>query len=136
MTEAKAGTLSVTVEREIAFPPEKIWRALTQSHLIAEWLMNNDFKLEAGHRFSLTADWGAVGCEIRTIEPERALVYSWDTKDLKSVVRWTLTPTAAGTRLRMEQEGFQPEQQPYYRGAQAGWPRFFTSLEAVLTRMG
>lgn len=129
-------TLSVIVEREISFPPEKIWRALTQSHLIAEWLMNNDFKPDEGHRFSLSADWGAVDCQVRTVEPNKALTYSWDTKDLKSVVRWTLTPTQTGTRLRMEQEGFRPDQQPYYRGAQAGWPRFFTNLEEVLARMG
>lgn len=129
-------TLSVIVEREISFPPEKIWRALTQSHLIAEWLMNNDFKPDEGHRFSLSADWGAVDCQVRTVEPNKALTYSWDTKDLKSVVRWTLTPTQTGTRLRMEQEGFRPDQQPYYQGAQAGWPRFFTNLEEVLARMG
>lgn len=136
MTDTDAGTLSVTVEREIAFPPEKIWRALTQSHLMAEWLMNNDFRAEKGHRFNLSADWGAVDCEVTEIEPNRALTYSWDTKDLRSVVRWTLTPTPAGTRLRMEQEGFLPSQQPYYRGAQAGWPRFFDNLEGVLARMG
>jgi len=129
-------TLSVIVEREISFPPEKIWRALTQSHLIAEWLMNNDFKPDKGHRFNLSADWGAVDCQVRTVEPNKALTYSWDTKDLKSVVRWTLTPTQTGTRLRMEQEGFRPDQQPYFRGAQAGWPRFLNNLEEVLARMG
>ena len=35
-------SVSVIVERQIAYPPEKIWRALTQPHLIAEWLMQND----------------------------------------------------------------------------------------------
>ena len=30
---------TVTVEREIPHPPEKIWRALTTQHLIEEWLM-------------------------------------------------------------------------------------------------
>jgi uncharacterized protein YndB with AHSA1/START domain len=36
-------TRSVIVEREIAHP-EKIWRALTEPHLIEEWLMKNDFR--------------------------------------------------------------------------------------------
>ena len=36
MTNTTAETLSVVVEREIPFPPEKIWRALTQPHLIEE----------------------------------------------------------------------------------------------------
>lgn len=36
MSEAATEALSVVVEREIPYPPEKIWRALTQPHLIAE----------------------------------------------------------------------------------------------------
>jgi uncharacterized protein YndB with AHSA1/START domain len=45
-------TSSVVVEREISHPPEKIWRALTQPHLIEEWLMKNDFKPVVDHRFN------------------------------------------------------------------------------------
>jgi uncharacterized protein YndB with AHSA1/START domain len=66
-------TLSVVVEREMAYPPEKIWRALTQPHLIAEWLMKNNFKSVVGHRFDLTADWGSVGCEVLVVEPNKTL---------------------------------------------------------------
>src|SRR6266404_3814931 len=62
MTNIATEALSVVVEREIAFPPEKIWRALTQPHLIEEWLMKNDFKPAVGHRFNLRGDWGAVDC--------------------------------------------------------------------------
>ena len=51
MTDAAAEIRSVVVEREMPFPPEKIWRALTQPHLIEEWLMKNDFKPVVGHRF-------------------------------------------------------------------------------------
>lgn len=126
--------LSVVVEREFPHPPEKVWRALTQPQLIEEWLMKNDFAAAVDHRFSLSAEWGAVECRVRTVEPNRTLSYSWDTKDLESVVTWTLTPTRGGTLLRMEQTGFRPEQQPYYRGAQAGWPRFLAALEQVLSR--
>ena len=134
MSDTATEALCVVVEREIAFPPEKIWRALTQPHLIAEWLMKNDFKPVVNHRFNLRADWGAVDCQVQTVEPNKTLSYTWDTKDLRSVVTWTLTATSTGTHLRMEQSGFRPEQQPYYRGAQAGWPRFFAALEQVLAR--
>jgi len=134
MTDISTETLSVVVERDMPYPPEKIWRALTQPHLIEEWLMKNDFAPVAGHRFSLSADWGAVACQVRTIEPNKTLTYSWDTKDLESVVTWTLTPTSAGTRLRMEQTGFRPDQKSYYQGAKGGWPRFFATLEQVLAR--
>jgi uncharacterized protein YndB with AHSA1/START domain len=39
MTKPATETRSVVVEREMPFPPDKIWRALTQPHLIEEWLM-------------------------------------------------------------------------------------------------
>ncbi len=132
MTDTEADTLSVVVEREMAFPAEKIWRALTQPHLIEEWLMKSEFKPVIGHQFNLSADWGTVTCEVREVEPHKALSYTWDTKDLRSVVTWTLTPTENGTILKMEQQGFQQHQQPYYRGATAAWPRFLDALETVL----
>ncbi|MEQ8296010.1 MAG: SRPBCC domain-containing protein [Nitratireductor sp.] len=132
MNEAATGTKTIVVERELPHAPEKVWRALTQPHLIAEWLMKSDFSPVLGHRFGLHADWGAVACQVEAIEPNRTLAYTWDTKDLRSVVTWSLTPTPAGTRLRLEQTGFRPDQQSYYRGATAGWPRFMASLERVL----
>lgn len=135
MNEMPAETRSVIVEREIPHSPEKIWRALTQTHLIEEWLMKNDFEPEEGRRFTLGADWGTVDCQVRTVKPPRTLSYSWNTKDLTSVVTWTLTPTSTGTHLRMEQTGFRSDQQSYYRGALTGWPRFLASLEQVLERM-
>jgi uncharacterized protein YndB with AHSA1/START domain len=141
MNETSAETRSVVVEREIPYPPEKIWRALTQPHLIEEWLMKNDFKPVVGHRFDLRADWGAVDCQVLTVEPSKTLSYTWNAtrdaaaNDLKSVVTWTLTPTTTGTRLRMEQSGFRSDQPQYYQGAKYGWPRFFAALEQVLARI-
>ena len=135
MNGTSAETLSVTVERELPFPPEKIWRALTQPHLIEEWLMKNDFKPVVDHRFNLSADWGVVDCRVEAAESNRTLSYTWDTKDLQSTVTWTLIPTGTGTLLRMEQSGFRSDQQPYYRGAKAKWPQFFDALEGVVARM-
>ncbi len=134
MTDTSAETLSVVLEREIPHPPEKIWRALTQPHLIAEWLMKNDFKAQVDHRFSLTAEWGSVDCQVLEVEPNRTLAYTWGDSRLKSIVTWTLSPKGAGTHLRMEQTGFRPDQPRYFQGAQAGWPRFFDNLEQVLAR--
>lgn len=129
-------SLSVVVEREIAHPPGKVWRALTEPHLIEEWLMKNSFKPVTGHRFDLHAEWGGVQCEVMTVEPQRTLSYTWTARGLNSVVTWTLLPTPAGTRLRMEQTGFMPDQQMAYRGAMAGWPKFFAALEQVVVRLG
>lgn len=135
MNEGPTETHSVVVERLMAHPPEKIWRALTQSHLIEEWLMTNDFKPDEGSRFNFSANWGAVDGKVLAVEANKSLSYTWNTKDLESVITWTLTPTSTGTLLRMEQTGFRPEQQPYYHGAQAGWPRFLDALEDVLRRL-
>jgi len=131
---ATAETRSVVVEREFAHPPEKIWRALTQPHLIEEWLMKNDFQPLKGHRFDLRGDWGSVTCRVLEIEANRSLSYTWDAMGLESVVTWTLTPTAAGAHVRMEQAGFRPDQQQAFNGAQYGWRGFFDKLEAVVAR--
>ena len=136
MTDATDETLSVVVEREVAHAPEKIWRALTEPHLIEEWLMKNSFKPQVGHQFSMGAEWGSIDCEVQTVEPNRTLAYSWGDSRLKSVVTWTLTPTQTGTRLRMEQVGFRPDQPRYFQGARDGWPRFLARLDEVLDRMG
>jgi uncharacterized protein YndB with AHSA1/START domain len=134
-------TRSVVIEREFPYPPEKLWRALTQPHLIEEWLMKNDFKPVVGHRFNLRGDWGGVlDCEVLAIEPNKALSYTWNFEhdeaayNLRSVVIFTLTATPAGTRLRMEQSGFRPDQKQAYGGAHAGWQQFFAKLEQFLAR--
>jgi uncharacterized protein YndB with AHSA1/START domain len=135
MTSTAVETRSVIMEREVAFPPEKIWRALTQPHLIAEWLMKNDFMPAIDHRFTLRGDWGSVDCKVLAVEPHRTLSYSWDAMGLESIVTWTLTPTSAGTHLRVEQAGFRPDQQQAYQGAQFGWRKFLGNLEQVLGRI-
>ena len=134
MTEATTGPRSVVIERDLPHPPEKIWRALTQEHLIEEWLMKNDFKPVVGHHFNLRADWGAVDCQVMAVETNKTLSYTWAAYGLESVVTWTLTATSTGTHLRMEQSGFRPDQQQAYQGAQGGWQQFFEGLEQVLAR--
>ena len=135
-------TRTVVVEREIPHPPEKIWRALTQPHLIEEWLMKNDFMPVVGHKFNLRGEWGgALDCEVLAVQPNRTLSHTWNFEHedpafaLTSVVTWTLTPTGSGTRLRMEQAGFRPDQKQAFGGAKAGWNEFFGALEKVIERL-
>ncbi len=66
-------TRSLVVEREMPHPPEKIWRAITQSPLIDEWLMKNDFQPIVGHRFNFRVTpmphWnGVTDCEVLVVE--------------------------------------------------------------------
>ena len=136
-------TKSVVIESDLAHPPEKIWRALTQPHLLAEWLMQNDFKPAMGHRFNLRTqaygDWnGIIDCEVLAIEPNTTLSYTWESSNgslrVTSVVTWTLTPTQTGTHLRMEQSGFRSDQPQNYAGAKYGWQNFLAKLEQVLAQ--
>ena len=139
MNNTATETRSVVVEREIPHPSEKIWRALTQPHLIAEWLMKNDFKSAVDHRFKFRMDpqpnWdGVVDCRVLVVEPNKTLSYTWGALGLESVVTWTLTPTRTGTHLRMEQSGFRPDQPQAFQGAKYGWQTFFANLERILAR--
>jgi uncharacterized protein YndB with AHSA1/START domain len=142
MTEPWTEIRTVCVEREMAHPPEKLWRALTQPHLIAEWLMNNDFAPVIGHRFNLRGEWGGVlDCEVLVVEPNKRLSYTWNhvhedsAYNLRSVVTLTLTPTAGGTHLHMEQTGFLPDQKQAFRGAQHGWQSFLEKLDALAANL-
>jgi uncharacterized protein YndB with AHSA1/START domain len=134
MSKIATETRSVVVERELPFPPEKIWRALTQPHLIAEWLMKNDFQPVVDHRFRLSQDWGSIDCRVLEVEPNKALSYTWAAMGIESIVTWTLTPTSAGTHLRMEHAGFTLNQEQAYQGAKFGWKKFFGNLEGLLAR--
>ena len=141
MSTPGAETLAVVVERELPFPPDKIWRALTQPHLMEEWLMKNDFKPTVGHQFKLRGEWGGVlDCEVLVVEPNKTLSYTWNfahddaAYSLQSVVTFTVTPTSTGTHLRMEQAGFGKHQKQAYGGAKAGWKQFFDNLERLLSR--
>jgi uncharacterized protein YndB with AHSA1/START domain len=87
------------------------------------------------HRFNLRADWGAVDCQVKSVEPNKTLSYTWAAYGLESVVTWTLTPTSRGTHLRMEQSGFRSDQPRYYQGAKYGWQKFLANLEQVLARL-
>ena len=140
MNKQAAETLSVVVERELPYAPEKIWRALTQPHLIEEWLMRNDFKPVVGHQFSLRMDpqpgWnGVIDCRVLIVEPNKTLSYTWGALGLESAVTFTLTAIATGTHLHMEHKGFPPDRPQNYQGAKYGWQKFIANLEQVLARV-
>ena len=137
-----AETRSIVVERLMPHPPEKVWRALTQAPLVAQWLMRNDFEPVVGHRLNFRSEpvngWnGVTDCEVLEIEPPSRLVYSWNASGdqaatgIKSIVTWTLTPTSGGTQLRMEHAGFRPDDEGFYQGASYGWPKMIETLEGV-----
>ena len=137
MSESAEGNRAVVVERVFPHSAEKVWRALTESPLVSQWLMKNDFEAAPRKKFQFRADpvphWdGIIDCEVLVVDPLKQLSYTWRSMGLDSVVLWTLTPADGGTRVRMEQSGFRPGQTAAYQGASYGWQRFFTGLEHLL----
>ena len=132
-------TRTLVIERELPYPPEKVWRALTEGALVQQWLMDNDLEPVVGHRFKFRStpvpNWdGVIASEVLAVEPNKTLSYTWAAYGLESVITWTLTPTEAGTQVRMEQSGFRPDQEQAYKGAKGGWQQFFATLEKVVAR--
>jgi uncharacterized protein YndB with AHSA1/START domain len=122
-------------------PPEKVWRALTDPALLAEWLLPAvGLKLEPGAAFTLKTQphpgWdGTVNCRFVEIEAHRKLSYTWSVPSLDTVVTFTLAPTASGTRLSLVQSGFQPDQKQAFGGARYGWKMMGGKLVELLARI-
>jgi uncharacterized protein YndB with AHSA1/START domain len=140
VTDAVPERRSVVIERTLSASPEKLWRALTQPHLIEEWLMKSDFKPVEGHKFTLVNEPKpevkvSVDAEVLKVEANKTLSYSWKAFGLDTVVTFTLTPMENGTQLRMEQSGFGPDQNAAFYGARAGWTQFLKALEDTLKKM-
>lgn len=135
MTGKETSMRLLEFERFLDHPPEKVWRALTMSELLAEWLMPTDFEPVVGADFVMDAGWGRVSGTVLQVERERKLSYTWNGPDLESEVTWTLTPRGMGTILRLEHSKIPAASKQAYHGARAGWPRFLDALESVLVRI-
>jgi uncharacterized protein YndB with AHSA1/START domain len=93
------------------YPPERVWRALTSSEAIADWLMPNNFKPVVGHRFEMRTKPapgfdGVVKCEVTVVDPPRRLSYTWGGGGLDTLVTFTLEAVERGTQLTLVHSGF------------------------------
>jgi uncharacterized protein YndB with AHSA1/START domain len=138
---ARGQTESISFEYDLPHSPEKVWRALTDPALLAEWLLPViDLKLEPGAAFTFKAQpypgWdGTVNCRVVEIEAYRKLSYTWTVPFLDTVVTFTLTPTESGTRLTLVQSGFKPDQKQEFGGARYGWRMMGEKLVDLLARI-
>lgn len=101
----------IRIETVYPYPPERIWLALTNSDVLSQWLMPNDFEPRVGHQFRFRTKPapgfdGIVHCEVlELIEPE-LLSFTWKGGPVDTIVTFTLDRIAEGTRLCLEQRGF------------------------------
>jgi uncharacterized protein YndB with AHSA1/START domain len=140
-TTDKSQSAALTFELELRHKPQKVWRALTDPALLAEWLLPAiGFELQPGVAFSFKTQpypgWdGTVNCKLLEIDAQKKLSYTWVVGEMiDTVVTFTLTPTAAGTRLSLVQSGFKPEQKQNFGGARYGWRMMSDKLVELLDR--
>ncbi|MGH7440554.1 MAG: SRPBCC family protein [Polyangiaceae bacterium] len=127
-TGTTTDTRALTMEFDFPHPPAKVWRALTEPELVSKWLMKTDMKLAVGQPFTFKMQpqggWdGVIDCEMKEIEPQKRLRYSWTSMGMTTVVTWTLAEAKGGTRVQLEQAGFPVAESAnrFVEGARMGW---------------
>jgi uncharacterized protein YndB with AHSA1/START domain len=146
---------SVVTEIEIAAPPERVFAALTDARQMKRWWISPicdetfwemDPRVGGKWGFSTTPATQSINgvnefkCrgEILQFEPPRLLVYTWvanwnDKPESTTVVRWELTATPTGTRLKVTHSGLADQKvaRELYRG---GWPGVVDNLKKFVEK--
>jgi len=141
---------AIVQEVEYSHPIDLVWHALTDRDAIAEWAfvdggIVDGFKPEVGARYSFTdpdaEGWsGRVDGEVLEVDPPHRLAYSWEGDGGSSVVTFILESTPDGTRLRLEQTGFERYGEQGQRARESmdeGWGRHILrgSFRRVLEKL-
>jgi uncharacterized protein YndB with AHSA1/START domain len=140
----KTVTQDIVVDEVFPHAPETIWKTLTSGTLIARWLMEpRGFAPVEGTRFTYQTKpagaWdGTIHCEVLKVVPNERFVYSWKGghesntgygSRLDTVVSFTLTKVAAGTRLKLVHSGFvTPINDTAFQNMSAGWHKLVPNL--------
>lgn len=131
-----------SVKRELVFPqsPDDVWRSLTDSATLAEWMYPNDFEARVGHRFNFRVppnpkvkfDGLVVQCEVLKCSPPKELSFTWVAMEINTRVDYRLEADGGGTRVFFEHSGF--EQDHAYGGAEYGWTFMHGKLTTLLSK--
>ena len=144
---------AVVSEIQIAAPPERVFRALTEANEVMSWWTADDCQIE---RFSMDTKAGGrwiydtkqtkmnvngvskFHCEGEVLEydPPRTLAYTWianwhDDKSRRTVVRWELTRTPGGTHVKITHSGLAQEPAAS-KDYSSGWPGAVQQLKAFV----
>lgn len=142
---------SIVVDDVFPHAPETLWRTLTTGELIGRWLMTPiGFEAVKGNRFTFQTtpggQWdGVIHCEVLDAAPNERLSYSWKSghpdnvgygAPLDTVVTFTLTKVAGGTRLRLVHAGFVlPKNDQAFKKMGDGWKHCVPSIGAIAGKL-
>ncbi|WLD93306.1 SRPBCC domain-containing protein [Alkalihalobacillus sp. AL-G] len=126
----------ISLDFQYASPIEKVWHALTDSNMLAKWVMENNFKPIVGYKFQFRTEpnkyWdGIVDSEVLVVEEPYKLSYTWVTAGENTKVTWTLKKNGDITHLHLEHTGFKSESLSY-NGAKYGWVKMSSELKKLL----
>jgi uncharacterized protein YndB with AHSA1/START domain len=75
-------TRTIKIKTVLPYAVDKVWRALTDAHVLSQWFMENNIEAKPGHYFTFRMahqkGWdGITHCEILTVEPHKFISYSY-----------------------------------------------------------
>lgn len=127
---------------DLPFPPDRVWRALTDVRLRDEWFLRSEAPVPGGLLTFLPdgmlAFLGPVSAQVTELVAPTRLAMRWRGEQLDTSVVWELAETAGGCRVRVVQSGFiGAPVTPRRRKLRAAYAqRFGEDLPALLARMG
>jgi uncharacterized protein YndB with AHSA1/START domain len=143
----KPHTQDIVVDEVLPHTPAIVWKTLTTSELIGRWLMvPTGFEPVQGKRFTFQTTpggaWdGVIHLQVLEVVAHERLVYSWKGgheanqgygSPLDTVVTWTLTPVAGGTRLRLVHAGFiAPRNDVAFQKMGEGWKHVVRNIDTL-----
>lgn len=148
----QADTQQIVVDEVFPHAPETIWKTLTSGDLIGRWLMApTGFEPVKGKQFTFQTKpagaWdGTIRCQVLEVIPNKRLAYAWQSGDesnvgygssLNTVVTWTLTKVATGTRLQLVHAGFvTPKNDSAFKSMGDGWKKVVPSIGSIANELG
>jgi uncharacterized protein YndB with AHSA1/START domain len=155
MTHAalKSDMQDIVVEEVFPHAPETIWKALTTGELIGRWLLMapTGFEPVRGKHFTFQTTpggaWdGIIHCQVLEVIPDERLAYTWKGghegnvgygSRLDTVVTWTLSKVANGTRVRVVHSGFVlPKNDTAFTNMSEGWKKVVRNLDTIVAEQG
>jgi uncharacterized protein YndB with AHSA1/START domain len=140
------------IERDvfITAPARRVWAALTEAEQLASWFGDAGAEVELRVGGRLTFRWrqhGTVHAVIERLEAPRFLSYRWALQSDEeprpgnsTLVEFSLTDEAGGTRLSVVESGFadlewpEAQQERHVRDNSSGWASELGELVAYVER--